>query len=477
MTAVAEGWTPILPYAILAGGALAVFLAASLTKGRPSRVFAPISLLCALGAGLAALCAAPQAGIFAGTLDAGPFARFYQILTCGLTAGAILLLGGYSRRRGFERDELYALTLLAALGMCLLTAAVDWVILFLGLEMLSISLYVIIAAHKDAPQAAEAALKYFVLGAVASSFLLFGIALVYAATGETGVAESLRDAAQHGMEGIALLGFSCILVGLGFKISLAPFHLWTPDVYQGAPAPVTAFLSTGSKVAVFAALLRMALSESPLFARMDPVLWTLAALTMTAAPLGAMTQPSVKRMLAYSSAGHMGYLFMALLAAPIAGPGPIMFYSAVYGIMDMGAFGALSTLSPLDRDADDIMDFRGMGFDRPYAAGALALCLLTLAGLPPTAGFTGKFFLFESALSAGYVWLAVIGVISAIISVYYYLRVLAAMYMRAPEWAPARESAPGSYAVLALACAGALALGLLPAPVLSVMAASAPFTP
>jgi len=477
MTTPAEGFAPILPYAILAGGALAVFFAASVTKGRPSRIFAPISILCAVAAGAAALFIEPQTGVFASTLDAGPFARFYQVLSCGLTAGGLLLLSGYSRKRGFERDELYALMLLAGLGMCLLCAALDWIMLFLGLEMLSISLYVVIAAHKDAPQAAEAALKYFVLGAVASSFLLFGIALIYAATGETGIAASLRDASLNGMDGAAMLGFAFILTGLGFKISLAPFHLWTPDVYQGAPAPVTAFLSTGSKVAVFAALLRMALSESPLFSMMEPVLWGLAALTLVGAPLGALTQPSVKRMLAYSSAGHMGYLFMALLAAPVAGPGPIMFYSAVYGLMDMGAFGAIAALSPRDRDADDIIDLRGMGFDRPYAAGALALCLLTLAGLPPTAGFTGKFFLFESAVSAGYVWLAVIGVLSAIVSVYYYLRVLAAMYMRGPEWAPEKTGGAGSYLVLALACAGVILLGVLPAPVLGVMASSGPLLP
>jgi len=312
---------------------------------------------------------------------------------------------------------------------------------------------------------------------VASSFLLFGVALLYAATGETGIAASLRGGAAHGMEGAALLGLACILVGLGFKVSLAPFHLWTPDVYQDAPAPVTAFLSTGSKTAVFAGLLRLALAGSEIWGALSPVLWTLAALTMTAAAFGALTQPSVKRMLAYSSAGHMGYLLMALLAAPFSGPAPIMFYSAVYALMDLGAFGGLGLLSPLERDVDDVEDLKGLGFSRPYAAGGLGLCLLTLAGLPPTAGFTGKFMLFEATLAAGYVGLAVIGILAAVVSVYYYLRVLAAMYMRPATAPPAHEGTRSGNLALALASLLILALGLLPAPVLNVLAGAAPLLP
>lgn len=472
-----DGWTPILPYAVLAAGILLVFSLAAWTRGRPGGALLIVSLAASLGAAAAAFCITPRPEAFAQTLDAGAFARFYQILLCGLTFAALLFTGGYARKRGFERDELYALMLLAALGMCLFAAALDWVMLFLGLEMLSISLYVIIAAHRDAAHSAEAALKYFVLGAVASAFLLFGIALLYAATGETSIAASLRGASLRGMEGTALLGLAFILVGLGFKISLAPFHLWTPDVYQGAPAPVTAFLSTGSKVAVFAGLLRLALAGSEIWGALSPILWILSALTMAAATLGALTQPSVKRMLAYSSAGHMGYLLMALPAAPVFGPVPIMFYSAVYALMDLGAFGGLGLLSPLERDMDDLEDLKGLGFSRPYAAGGLGLCLLTLAGLPPTAGFTGKFMLFEATLAAGYVGLAVIGILAAVVSVYYYLRVLAAMYMR-PAAAPTiHEGTRSGDLALALVCALILVFGLLPAPVLDALAGAAPLLP
>jgi len=474
---VPDGWTPILPYAVLAAGTLLVFALAAWTKGRPSGALLFVSLAASLGAAVAAFYITPRPEAFAQTLDAGSFARFYQILLCSLTFLALLFTGGYARKRGFERDELYALMLLAALGMCLFAGALDWVMLFLGLEMLSISLYVVIAAHRDAAHSAEAALKYFVLGAVASSFLLFGIALLYAATGETSIAESLKNASAHGMGSTALFGLACILVGLGFKISLAPFHLWTPDVYQGAPAPVTAFLSTGSKVAVFAGLLRMALAGSDVWGALSPILWILAALTMAAAALGALTQPSVKRMLAYSSAGHMGYMLMALLAAPFFGPVPIMFYSAVYALMDLGAFGGLGLLSPLDKDMDDVEDLKGLGFSRPYAAGGLALCLLTLAGLPPTAGFTGKFMLFEATLSAGYVGLAVVGILTAVVSVYYYLRVLAAMYMRPATAPPIHEGTCSGNLALALACLLILVLGLLPAPVLDALAKAAPLLP
>jgi NADH-quinone oxidoreductase subunit N len=269
-----------------------------------------------------------------------------------------------------------------------------------------------------------------------------------------------------------LLGLSLILVGIGFKISLVPFHLWTPDVYQGAPAPVTAFLSSGSKVALFAALLRFAMyADNELWSYFVPVVWILAVLTMAVGNITALEQPRVKRLLAYSSIAHMGYLLMALAAIKQNSAPAIMFYLTVFAVMDLGAFGVVGTLSSKKSDLDELDDFRAVGYTRPWRSALLATCLFSLAGLPPTAGFIGKFVVFQAVLQANFVVLAIIGIVTVIISIYFYIKVIVSLYMR-----PGPEKVVARSAVLSerLACAAVLSLllllGLVPSPLFGLIA-------
>lgn len=459
-------WALILPHSVLAGAAFLVFCIGGLRPRSAKRLLFALSLAASGAAGLLPLMG-PDTAVSNGLIDGSGFGLFFQVLICFLTFLVLLFTGTYARARNFERDELYAPILLAALGMILVSGARDWIILFIGLEMLSIGLYVLIAVRPDLPGSMEGAVKYFVLGAVASAFLLFGVGLLYASTGETGVAASVGQAP----DGILLLGLAFVLVGLGFKLSLAPFHLWTPDVYQGAPAPLTGFLATGSKVAAFAALLRVILVASPeTLTVLTPALWVLAALTMVAGNIAALTQQRLKRMLGYSSAAHMGYMLMALLAVPVVGPEPIMFYAAVYVFMDLGAFGALAMLSPPGPDLDDSSELRSLGYSRPWPGAVFGASLLALAGLPPTAGFMGKLLLFRAALEGGYPVLAGLGMLTVAVAAYYYIRPLTLLYASEPgRQPPAVRISPAGHCALALALLGLLALGIAPSLVLDAV--------
>jgi NADH-quinone oxidoreductase subunit N len=353
------------------------------------------------------------------------------VLFMVITSLTLLLVHRYSQVRGFAGDEFFALILYAALGMVLVAGARHWLIFFLGLELLSISLYVIIAIRRDMAVSQEAGVKYFIMGAVASAFLTFGIALLYAASGTLDIQASLSRWPGGAPLPVVMLSLALILVGVGFKISLVPFHLWTPDVYEGAPAPVTAFLSTGSKVALFAALIRFALNlAEPAWELVWPALWVLAALTMAAGNITAVYQSKVKRLLAYSSVAQMGYMLMALVAVKQGSLPALLFYLAVYALMDLGAFGMLGTLSETREDLDELGDLQGLGYSHPWRSAILAVCLLSLAGLPPTAGFLGKLLLFWAAIKSGFVILAIIGVVTVMISIYYYFKVLVSLYMR-----------------------------------------------
>ena len=464
-------WIVILPQIILAMGGFIVLCAGVFWRRRPAGLLFIISLFAALASCAVAALWEPNTAVFAGMIDGSGYARFFTFLLSSITALTLLFSYRYARIRSFAGDEFYALILFAAFGMVLAASGIHWVIFFLGLEMLSVSLYVLIAMQKDKQPYNEAALKYFIMGAVASAFLTFGIALIYAMTGKLGVAESLGTTASGSIHAGLLLGLSLVLVGIGFKVSLVPFHLWTPDVYQGAPAPITAFLSTGSKVAIFAAFLRFAMyAADGVWAYFMPVLWILAVLTMVVGNVTALAQTHLKRLLAYSSIAHMGYMLMALLAVKESGAGAVMFYSAVYALMDLGAFGTVGLLSGEAADADQLDDFRGLGYSRPWVSGLLAVSLFSLAGLPPAAGFVGKFMIFRAALQANYLILAIIGIGTAILSVYFYLKVIVVLYMSTAQ----REVAPGRAGFLGdLACGFVLTLllwlGVLPSAVLSII--------
>jgi NADH-quinone oxidoreductase subunit N len=459
-------WLGLMPHLLLAGGGSVIFCAGAFWRRRPGGLLFTLALLTAAGAGLAAAFIEPRAPSFSG-LDLGSYARFFTGLFAVITILTLLFLHRYARNRGFAGDELYGLLLFAALGMALVAGALTWLIFFLGLELLSLSLYVLIAIRKGEAASGEAGLKYFILGAVAAAILTFGIALFYAETGTLELGPGLTAGVLSADLPVILLALSLILVGLGFKLSLVPFHLWTPDVYQGAPAPVTAFLSTGAKVALFGALLRICLQlAEPAWVYGVPVLWALAALTMTVGNLSALAQSKVKRLLAYSSVAQMGYLFMALLAVKQGGLPALLFYLAVYAVMDLGAFGLLGTLSAAPgADLDDLEDCQGLGYAYPWRSGILAVCLISLAGLPPTGGFMGKVALFKAVLQADFPILAVVGILTVIISIYVYLKVVVYLYLR-----PGAVSFPVPRAEVAGLLAGVVVLllilwlGIAPAP-------------
>ena len=434
-------WLSILPHLILAGGGFLLLCVGAFWKQRSSGLLFALALISVVLAGAAAVCVVPAAPQILGMLEVKGYGRFFTFLF-SLIAGLTLLFSyQYGKNRGMMGEEFLSLILFAALGMALVAGAVHWLVFLLGLEVLSLSLYVLIASRKGDPGSNEAGIKYFIMGSVASAFLTFGIALLYAMTGSLDLSRTLSPGLGAAGLSLNLLGFLLILVGIGFKISMVPFHLWTPDVYQGAPAPVTAFLSTGSKVALFAVLLRLAsYAGEDLWATLIPVLWILAALTMTVGNLSALAQVRVKRLLAYSSVAQMGYLLMALLAAKQNGAAAILFYLAAYALMDMGAFGTLATLSGNDVDLDGLDDFQGLAFRYPWRAAVLTLCLISLAGLPPTAGFIGKFAIFQAVFQGGYIILGILGILTVILSIYFYFKVIVALFMKpsvSPPAAPA----------------------------------------
>jgi len=466
-------WLALLPYLILAAGGTLVFCLGAVGGKRPglSRVLYLMALLAALAAGAAVLATPPGALVLGGMLDSSAFAKFFIFLLGAVTAGVLLFGYRYSQVRGFAGDEYYGVLLFAALGMCLVSAAAHWLIFFLGLELFSLALYLLIAAPKGRAGANEAAIKYFIMGAVASAVLTFGLALLYAITGTLEIRDSLGAIQQSADLAGGLLALGLILVGVGFKLSFAPFHLWTPDVYQGAPAPVTAFLTAGSKVALFAALSRFCLYLSPVaWYYCWPALWIMAAATMITGNLTAIYQTQVKRLLAYSSIGQMGYLLMALLAIKQGALPALVFYLVVYSAMDLGAFSLIGALSDAGEDRDNLEDFRGLGYSRPWWAAVLTICLISLAGLPPTGGFLGKLLLFKAVFQGGYLGLGLIGILTVIISIFAYLKIGVALYLR-PATAAEPLPRPGFSAGFASILVFLLIfwLGIAPAPLMDYL--------
>jgi len=392
----------------------------------------------------------------------------FATLVIGYATGLVLLESiDYLKRRGMESGEFYILVLFAAAGMVIMAGANDLIVVFLGLETMSLALYVLAGFFRTEIQAGEASMKYFLLGAFASGFFLYGIALIYGATASTNL-DKIGAAVKGGAgrDPLLLIGFALLLVGFGFKISAVPFHMWTADVYEGAPTSVTAFIATGSKAAAFAALLRLLLeSLRPLQGEWTWLFWVLAVLSMTLGNVVAIAQQNLKRLLAYSSIAHVGYMLVGIVAGGGLGGGSVLFYLLVYTFTTAGAFGIILLLERSGEEAVGVGDTAGLATRHPLAALALALFLLSLVGIPPTAGFVGKFYLFGAAVRSGYVWLAVIGVLNSAAAAYYYLRIIVNMYMREPEGTPAviMPSFAGALAV-AVALWGVIQLGIFPAP-------------
>ncbi len=410
-------------------------------------LLAAVGLAAAMG--LTIMYAGQESVAFSGMVVLDGFSSFLSVLFLAGGLLGISLAYGYLRRMNIERGEYYALLLFSVTGMLLMAQAADLIVIFLALELLSIPLYVLSAFARPRLESEEAGLKYFLLGAFSTGFVVYGIALVFGATGTTNLAAIVSAAAGAG-SGPALsvpllsIGAALILVGFGFKVAAVPFHMWTPDVYQGAPTPVTGFMAVGAKVAGFAALIRIFVTALPsLELDMLPVLWGLAALTMLVGNLLAISQTNIKRMLAYSSIAHAGYILMALVAFgnPLVSGDAVasaLFYLVTYAITSFGTWAVVIALEKRDPSAGagqaatglEIADYAGLSRKRPVLAAAMAIFMLSLTGIPPTLGLVGKFYVFRTAIQGGFVGLAVIGVLTSLISAYYYLRVVVTMYMK-----------------------------------------------
>ncbi len=463
---------PILPQVIVALASLLVLLLALYVPRERTDILALVALL-SLGASAAAalyLWGATGTG-FAGMLATDTLALFFALLLIAGAGLSILLSWDYLKREDISQGEFYVLILLAVAGMMLLAASADLLMVFLSLETLSLALYILAGFARGRRSSEEAALKYFLLGAFASAFLLYGIALLYGATGSTGLADIGSYLATRSLlvNPLVLAGIVLVLIGFGFKLALVPFQMWTPDVYQGAPTPVTAFMAVGTKAAAFAALLRLTVVALPaMAANWVPVLAILAVLTMTIGNLVAIVQRNIKRMLAYSSIAHAGYILIAIIASGFEGLASALFYLVAYTFMNVGAFAVVIALERKEEGLE-LSDYAGLAARSPLLAAAMSLFMLSLAGFPPTAGFFAKFYVFSSAVQAGYTWLAVVGVLNSLVGVVYYVGVIVYMWMREPGAAPVRLNlSPALVLALVLAAWGTLQLGLLPSPVLDL---------
>ena len=410
-----------------------------------------------------------------GLVRADNFGLFITITLCIVGLLTIAFSGQTIRREGLPVGEYYTLMLFAVAGMMLMATASDLLTIFLALEILSISIYVLTGLRRDSAHAIEAAFKYFLLGAFASAFFLYGTALTYTLTGSTRLDRIASWMAAAGtISPMMLAATGLLLVGFAFKISAVPFHMWTPDAYEGAPTVVTGFMSTGVKAAAFAAFVRVFLSAfDPLRADWVPVLWGIAMLTIIVGTVVGVAQSNLKRMLAYSSIAHAGYLLVGLVAANEVGKAAILFYLLVYAVTNLGAFGIIALLSTADRPHEELNDFKGLWYARPALAGLMTVFLLSLGGLPPTAGFVSKWYIFSAAVRSGHYDLAIVGMLSSVVSVFFYLRVVVMMYMAEPTEAQPRP-AIGAVPFLALVVSmiALFYLGILPTRVLDLAASS-----
>jgi NADH-quinone oxidoreductase subunit N len=397
------------------------------------------------------------------------FAVFVKSVILGATLLALLLSGGYLRRENLETPEYLALMLCSATGMMLMASANDLITVFLSLEILSIALYVLAAFDRRRLSSQEAGLKYFLLGSFSSAVFLYGVALVYGATGTTNLSGIARFLAQTVLlhDGVLFVGIALLLVGLGFKVAAAPFHMWTPDVYQGSPTPVTAFMAAATKAAAFAALLRIFVGAFRLY-EVDwrPAVFGLAVLSLLVGSIAAVVQTDVKRMLAYSSVSHAGYVLIGVQAATDKGTSAALFYVCTYAVMATGAFAIVMLVARRGDDRHELTDYRGLASSRPVLAGLLTLFLLAQAGVPLTGGFVAKLSVFSAAIDVGQYWLALIGMLAAVISAFVYLRIVLAMYAppddeALPEGPPIVVDA-GAGIALTIAASAILFLGVVP---------------
>jgi NADH-quinone oxidoreductase subunit N len=454
----------VLPEIIVAGVIMAVLLCDVLAGDRGRRVLAPLTIAGLLADAVALEGVGLRPPAFGGTYTRDAATQLLQTIALLAAVLATMLSTDYLRRTGLERGEYHALLLSACLGAMVMAGSLDLIVLFLGLEILSIPLYVLAAFRRGNVRSQEAGMKYFLLGAFSTAFFLYGVALLYGAAGATGYA-ALARAAAGGLTPLLATGIALLTIGIAFKAALVPFHAWAPDVYDGAPLPVTAYMAVIAKVGAFAAFLRIfPLALTAVSAHWDTLLAALSIATMLLGNLVALLQGSMKRLLAYSSIAHAGYLLIGVAAGTPAGAWATLFYLVVYLFMTLGAFAVVLLLTRAGEEADRIDDYAGLGGRAPWLAGVMVVFMASLAGLPPTAGFIGKLYLFNAALGAGQLAVALVAALTTVVSVYYYLRVPYLMFTGRQPGEVQVLRAPGVRFAIVVAGFVVILLGVLPGP-------------
>ncbi len=464
----------ILPELVLTAGALGLLIADVLLP-RGSRLLTWVAVA-VLGATALALIpfGSTQVEVSQGLIAVDRFALFFKVVFLGSALMTVLMSASYLEVEGASQGEYYFLILCSTLGMMIMAGGIDLVTAFIGLETMAVSFYILAGFIKPNQRSNEAAVKYFLLGAFSLGILLYGMSLLYGLSGTTNLRVMARvfSGQEHDLR--LVLAVILIVAGMGFKIAAVPFHMWAPDVYEGAPTPVTAFLSVGSKAASFAMLLRIFLEGLPAFEADWRLLFeVLAIVTMTVGNVAALTQSNIKRMLAYSSIAHAGYLLMGVVAGTERGITAMLVYLFVYAFMQMGAFAVVILMHRKDVIGDELKDLSGLYLRQPFAAFAMLLFMLSLGGIPPTAGFMGKFWLFGAAIDSGYYTLAVIGVLNSAISLYYYVRVVVFMYLKKDVTGSEPVLSPALALTIGASVAGTLILGLYPRLLFEMAEASA----
>ena len=469
----AADYIRLLPEIVLSiFGMVIMVLDPVMDERRSQRTLGAIALVGSLAALAATLFQSQYPGLgFWNMIQVDSFSVFFHFLVAAVTAVVILTSYEYMEVQRIRAGEYYGLILFGAVGMSLMSSAVELVLIFIALEISSISTYVLAGFRRKAAISSESSVKYFLLGSFATAFFLYGVALMFGATGSTSI-QAIGDVLRSGnIPVLAYAGVALMFVGLGFKVAAAPFHVWTPDVYEGAPSPIVGFMSTAPKAAVFAVLLRI-MFEAHAPGRIW-LIWVVAALSMTLGNIGALVQDNVKRLLAYSSIAHAGYLLVAFAALPNNGIPAAMFYTASYAAMNVGAFAVVSHFGAAGERYVTLEDYSGLGRRSPLLAATLTIFLLSLIGIPITGGFFAKFYVFSAALQANLTGLVIIGVLNSAVGAYYYLRIIVVMYMREARGEVAVSPVPfGLGTALAISLVATIYLGVLPGRVLDYAARS-----
>jgi NADH-quinone oxidoreductase subunit N len=453
----------ILPELVLTAGSLVVLIAdVMLPRGSRALLYVTVGVLLATLASLVPF-ADVNIEIAQGLLAVDAFAFFFKVVFLLAALMTVLMSARYLEIEGASPGEYYFLILCATLGMMIMAGGIDLITSFIGLETMAVSFYILAGFIKPNQRSNEAAVKYFLLGAFSLGILLYGMSIMYGLSGSTSMRAMAAVFAGQERNQLLVLAVILVVAGMGFKIAAVPFHMWAPDVYEGSPTPITAFLSVGSKAASFAMLLRIFMVAMPsMNADWRLLFEVLAIVTMTVGNLAALTQTNVKRMLAYSSIAHAGYLLIGVVAYTPRGIAAMLIYLLIYAFMQLGAFAVVIMMRRRDMIGDELKDLSGLRFRHPFAAFAMLLFMLSLGGIPPTAGFMGKFWLFSAAIEAGYVWLAVIGVLNSAISLYYYIRIVVFMYLKKETTGSEPTTSPALAFTLAVAVIATLALGVYP---------------